>query len=333
LAEVIPGIYQLKLPLPVPHTALGYVNTYLVRGDDGCLLVDTGWNTNEAFSSLQKQLAEIGVDFKDITQIVVTHIHPDHYGLSGRLKQLSRAKLLLHRLDKNLIKSRYVNMDKLLRQTNQWLQNNGVPPDELPELRTASVGMARYVATESPDITLRGGETITAGVFSFQVLWTPGHSPGHICLYEPDRKVLISGDHVLTTITPNVGLHPQSSENPLGDYVSSLDKISQLDVDLILPGHETPFTGLAARIEQTIQHHAQRNMEILATLTAGPKTAYQVVRDMSWQSDTSNAGWQNLPPVHKRLAILEILSHLKAMIIDGRVDKSSRDGIIFYRQT
>jgi len=333
MTEVMSGIYQLKLPLPAQHFSLGYVNTYLFRGDNGYLLVDTGWNTSEAFDSLQKQLAEINVDFNDITRIVLTHIHPDHYGLSGRLRQISPARFFLHHLDAKLIKSRYTNMDKLLHKVNQWLQINGVPQDELPELRTASVKMSQFVATVSPDVSLRGGETIDNGIFSFRVLWTPGHSPGHICLYEPNRKILVSGDHVLPTITPNVGLHPQSSENPLEEHLNSLNSLKQLSVDFVLPGHGDPFTDLAARIDETNQHHEERNLEILKSLKPGPKTAYQITSEIKWQPDTGNTGWQSLPPLHKRLAILEILAHLKAMVIDGRADKALNNGIIFYRQT
>ena len=102
MIEVIPGVYHLKLPIPMPDSTLAYVNAYLVQGDSGYLLVDTGWNTSEVFDSLQKQLAEIGVDTKEISQIVVTHIHPDHYGLAGRLKRLSGAELALHDIEKGL---------------------------------------------------------------------------------------------------------------------------------------------------------------------------------------------------------------------------------------
>ena len=150
MIKVIPGIYQLQIP--IPETSLEYINVYLVQGDNGYLLVDTGWNTSEAFDSLKKQLAEIGVDIKDISQIAVTHIHPDHYGLVGKLKQLSQAKFALHYLERDLIESRYINMEGLLQQTAQWLHINGVPPGELTNLQTASVGMASFVVPTPPDI-------------------------------------------------------------------------------------------------------------------------------------------------------------------------------------
>ena len=119
MTEVIPGVYQLKLPIPMPDSTLGHVNAYLVQGDSGYLLVDSGWNTDEVFDSLQKQLAEIGAEIKDIIRIVVTHIHPDHYGLVGRLKQLCQAEFAMHQVEKGFIESRYINMDKLLQMTEQ----------------------------------------------------------------------------------------------------------------------------------------------------------------------------------------------------------------------
>ena len=329
--ELIPGVF--RLPLPLPNLALHHVNTYLVRENSECLLVDTGWNTPEAFDSLKDQLAEVSVDFDDISQIVITHIHPDHYGLAGRLKQLSQAKIVFHYLEKDFIESRYINMDKLLRRLAQWLHTNGVPAEELSQLGTASVAMAKFVTPILPDVTLRGGETIDLGSFSFHVLWTPGHSSGHISLYEPQRKVLISGDHILPNITPSIGLHPQSRPNPLNDYLNSLNAIKQLEVSLILPGHEYPFTNLDQRIEQLILHHEKRNLEILGVLKATPKTAYRIATEITWMRDINGAGWDNLGPLDKRMAVLETLSHLEAMRAFGKLDKFVRDDTIYYQHT
>ncbi len=333
MTEVIPGIYQLKIPLPSKEILLGYVNVYLAQGNNGYLLVDTGWDTEEAFNSLKKQLAEIGINFKDIAQIVATHIHPDHCGLTGKLKQLSPAKIALHYLEKDFIESRYINMDELLSQIAEWLHTNGVPNEELIKLQTASLGMAKFVTPALPDVTLYGGEIISTGVFNFRVLWTPGHSPGHISLYEPTRKVLISGDYILPKITPNIGLHPQSGTNPLGDYIKSLNTTKKLDVNLILPGHENPFTGLQSRIEELIKHHQKRNSEILETLKATAKTAYQISTEITWGSNINGVGWDNLAPWDKRLAILETIAHLEAMRFAGKVEKFLKDSIIYYQPT
>lgn len=331
MPEIIPGIYQLQLP--IPNNPLGYTNIYLVQGDDEYLLIDAGWNSEKALQSLKKQLTEIGVDFKDISQIIVTHAHFDHYGLAGRLRQLSQAKILLHYLEKNLIDLGHLNIDEILRQTEQWLRTNGVPTNELPIPRPASIGIKKFSAPTLPDTTLRGGETISTGAFSFQVLWTPGHSPGHICLYEPVQKILFSGDHILPIITPNISLQPQSDINPLGDFINSLNMVKQLDVNLVLPAHEHLFTGLQARVEEIIQHHQQRNSEILEAIKAEPKTAYQISTEITWMPELGGISWQNLAPWDKRMAVAETLAHLAAMGVDGKVVKLRRDSIIYYRHT
>ena len=330
MKEVTGGIYQI--PVPLPNSPLGHINAYLIQAENGgYTLIDSGWDTDEAFIFLKGQMAEIGARPEEISQIIITHIHPDHYGLAGRLKRLSQAKLYAHHVEKEYIKSRYINMDRLLQQLEHWLEVNGVPVDELESLKIASTSMARVVLPTMPDIVLNGGETITAGPFSFKVLWTPGHSPGHISLYEPNRKILISGDHILPGITPNIALHPQSGPNPLGQYLNSLNTVKQLEVELILPGHRHPFKNLHNRIDQIIRHHRQRNSEILDNLRTKTKTAYQIAAGLTWRPGTKKNGWQNLAPLDRRFAILETLSHLEFMRFEGRVDKSTRDSLIYYQ--
>ena len=331
MIEVTHGIYQLPLPLPVP--TMSHINAYLVRGDKGCLLVDTGWNTEEAFNSLKKQLVEIGIRGQDISQIVVTHAHPDHYGLAGKLKHLYGAKLAFHHLEKDFIESRYINMDELIQEIGQWLHTNGAPPDKLNELQAASLPLRKFVTPTLPDVTLYGGETITTDYFSFNVLPTPGHAPGHICLYEPDKKILLSGDHILPTITPHVGLHPQSGSNPLGDYLDSLNRLEKLDVELVLPGHEHPFTEFKLRLKEIIRHHQHRNLEILNAFNSEAKTAFQLTTEITWLHDVNGVGWYKLNPWDKRMAIMETLSHLEAMRATGELEKFTRDDIIYYSTT
>jgi glyoxylase-like metal-dependent hydrolase (beta-lactamase superfamily II) len=330
MIEVTPGIYRMPLPLPVPD--LSHINTYLVRGDEGCLLVDTGWNTDESFDSLKEQLAELGIEGREISQIVITHAHPDHYGLAGKIKSLFGTTLYFHHLEKDFIETRYVNMEELIQELGQWLQRNGVPPEWLAELQKASLPMLKFVTPTMPDTTLYGGETITCGDFNFEVMPTPGHAPGHICLYEPDKKILFSGDHILPTITPHVGLHPQSGANPLGDYLDSLERLKKLEVKFVLPGHEQPFTEFRERIESISLHHRLRNAEILAALDSDAKTAFELTTSITWLHDVNGVGWHKLDSWNKRMAILETLAHLEAMRAKGELDKFNRDDILYYRQ-
>ncbi|BBO82073.1 hypothetical protein DSCO28_26390 [Desulfosarcina ovata subsp. sediminis] len=323
--EVLPDMFSLSIPMPTKPG--DYVNSYLVRGNKKCLLIDTGWRTPEAFDSLKKQLAEIGVRLDNISRIVATHIHPDHYGLVGKLKQFSNATIYLHYREVEFINSRYINMDALIQHVETLLSVNGVPPGEMPEMGKAFAGIEPVL----PDVILRGGEQINFNRFHFQVLWTPGHSAGHICLYEPEQRVLLTGDHVLPAIATNVGLNPQSDFNPLKEYLDSLDTLSQLDVSLVLPGHGYPFTNLKQRIEQLNQHYKQRNSEILATLKDTPKTVYQIARQIAWYSSTGS-GLDGLGAWERRMAILETFSHMEAMRADGMVDKMAVGKIILYER-
>ncbi|OGO22142.1 MAG: hypothetical protein A2144_00965 [Chloroflexi bacterium RBG_16_50_9] len=329
MTEVIPRVHWLKLPLDMVKPTPPHVNAYLIQGDRGYLLVDTGWGTDETLDSVKKHLAAIGADFKDISQIIVTHIHPDHYGLAGKIKQLSGAKLAFHEIEKGFIESRYIHMENLLSQTAHLLGMNGVPPDELPLIKNATLGLEQFVSPVNPDVTFRGGETIAFGEFTFKILLTPGHSLGHVCLYEPKKGILICGDHILPTITPNTGRHPQSDENPLKSYLDSLNDMKNLGVDLVLPGHESPFDKFETRVNELIQHHKERNHSILVNLKREPQTAYQIARGLVWGIAFA---WPEMPAFHKRLAISETLAHLTFMVDDGRLKQIARDGMIYYRQ-
>jgi len=315
---------------------MGYVNIYLIQGDNGCLLVDTGWDSEQAFDSLKRQLAEIGTHFENISQIVATHIHPDHHGLAGRLKQLSPAKIAMHHLERDLVEP-YSDVPKLMQQEIEWMQINGVPVNEfaqvLAQMQATYPEMMNFTPPALPDTILQGGEVISVGSFTFKVLWTPGHSPGHICLYEPIKKILIAGDHILPTVTPVIELHSYSSDNPLGDYINALNAVKPLDVRLVLPGHENPFNGLQSRIEELTQHHKQRNSAILEIIKAKPKTAHQIANEISWMPELGGVSWRDLAPGDKMWAVSETLAHLESMRFGGKVDKFYKDSIIYYQAT
>src|SRR3990172_2794965 len=135
--EILPGIYKLKVP--IPDNPLGFLNSYLIRGDKGCLLVDAGWDTDEAFHALEDQLQALGLGFQDIVTIVLTHVHPDHYGLAGRIKRVSPVKLALHLWEKALIESRYIHFNELRGKIGIFLRSHGVPEETVVPLERASL--------------------------------------------------------------------------------------------------------------------------------------------------------------------------------------------------
>ncbi len=326
--EIVRDVYQIKVPLP--FIPLEYINVYVVRGVEGAVLIDTGWNTPEAFSALEDGLKEHGIGWKDIKQIVITHIHPDHYGLAKKIRELSGAKVAMHRIEAGLIDPRYLNFGNLLEEMGRDLYRNGVPLAELPGLEEASLWMNDFVMPLLPDVELDNGDRISNGSYEFEVIWTPGHSAGHICLYEAERQFLFAGDHILSEITPNVSFHPQSGDNPLGDYINSLETIERLEVNLVFPGHGPVFDSPKTRAEQIRSHHRQREKVIVNAVSSESKTAYQIAIEIPWIPDQGSVGFQNLEPMDKRLAVMETIAHLKLLMVENRVREIEGDGVSFY---
>ncbi len=327
--EIVRGVHQIKIPMP--QSSLEQINVYIIEGEEGNLLIDTGWNTPEAFDALKGGLRQIGFSFKDIKQIVVTHTHPDHYGAVGRLTQLSGAKLALHEAEIPLINSRYVNFDNLLKEMEEYLRKNGVPTRELPTLQKASLWVKELVVPVQPEIILKNGDKLTTGSFELEVLHTPGHSIGHICLYEAQRKLLFSGDHILSEITPHIGLHPQSGDNPLGDFIKSLKEIEELEVNFVFPGHGAAFSGLKQKIWDILYHHEQRERAVTKVIQDELKTAYQIANELPWKPEEGGINFKDLTPWDKRLAILETLAHLQFMISEDKAEKIiENDRVLFW---
>jgi glyoxylase-like metal-dependent hydrolase (beta-lactamase superfamily II) len=327
-AELLQGVW--RLPLPLADSPLNHVNTYLVRAHDGYLLVDCGWDTSDCLRALEGHLRALDIRFGDVRHLVVTHIHPDHYGLAGRLREMTRADLSFHRLERLYIESRYADADELLGEMHEWLRINGTPPAELERLNRGSVGMLERVQIAFPDRTLDGGEEIPCGRFGFRVIWTPGHSAGHICLYDARNKVLLSGDHVLPHITPSVGLHVRATSNPLADYLDSLRLIGRLEAELVMPGHGEPFRGLPERTAALIAHHHGRLQEIIGLLGQQPGHAlsgYDIASRMSWSRRRT---WDDLSGFERRLAVTEALAHVELLHARGDVEKNYADGEVTY---
>src|SRR5438552_2477404 len=328
LAELLPGVW--RLPLPLRGSPLGHVNTYLVRTDDGYLLVDCGWDTADTLRALEGHLRALDIRMPDIRHLVITHIHPDHYGLAGRLREITNADLSFHRLERLFIESRYVDADELLGEMREWLRMNGTPPDELDRLNRGSTSMMDRVQIAYPDRTLDGGEEIPCGRFNFRVVWTPGHSAGHICLYDRGNKILLSGDHVLPHITPSVGLHVRATSNPLADYLDSLRLIGRLEAELVMPGHGEPFQGLPERTDALIAHHQRRLEEIvqlLARWPEQPRSGFQIAAEMRWSRRRT---WDDLSGFERRMAVTEALAHIELLHARGQIEKSCAEGEMRY---
>lgn len=326
-AEIMPRIYQC--PIPIPNNPLENLLAYLMQTPKGVWMIDAGWNTPEAIDAWESHLAALGLSFKDITRIIITHLHPDHYGLAGTIRERSGASVAMSQVEAGQITSRYQDYRQLLAEVGSWLSRNGVGEDELPDLQQASLRVLNRVAPAQPDATLDEGDILDTGFTSLRVIETPGHSPGHICLYAEDLGLLFAGDHLLPTISPHIGMYPHSPPNPLAVFFHSLDKVDGLQVNLVLPAHEYAFDNLRQRIQQIKEHHQIRLEEILAAIDEGETTAYQIAAQVSW----AIGPWERFDVWARRSALMEVVAHLEYLLSLGRVEKRCQPDLVLYRRS
>ncbi|MGA8848373.1 MAG: MBL fold metallo-hydrolase [Dehalococcoidia bacterium] len=326
--RILNGVHQIRSP--GPGDASLYTNVYVIEGSDGHILVDSGWDSQESLWALQEGIKATNLKLRDVKKVVITHMHPDHFGLSSKIRQICGAQVAIHRIDAGFISSRYKDFADLVKKTEELLRQNGVPADELPQLKEASLWMNKYVTPDPPEVMLEDGDIISNGSFQLKVLWTPGHSPGHICLYEQDKKFILTGDHVLYDTLPHVGFNPQSGDNPLGDYVSSLKKLESLKVNFIFPGHGPLFNALGLRIEKILQLHEERKRAIMQSLRSGLRTAYEIAQKIPWMVEEGGTAFQDLPVWDKRMAVSETIAHLKLLMEEDRVSNVAMDSGSLY---
>lgn len=301
-----PGLWSI--PVPLPDNSLRYVLVYLFETDRGAYIVDAGWNTDEAYEALTAGLRTAGYAAGDVQGVLVTHIHPDHYGLAGRVRAASGAWVALHPADAALIRDRYTDPGDLLERVGAMLRRVGAPDDEVEALRQAAMPVRPLVDPVLPDVLLEDGARPEVPGWDLSAIWTPGHSPGHLCFWEPRHRVLLSGDHVLPRITPNISFHPQAGPDPLGDFLRSLDKLAPLDPDEVLPAHEHRFDDLHGRLDELRRHHAARFREVLAAIGEGDTTAWAIAGRMRWSRP-----WDEIAGFMRRAAVGEALAHLRAL--------------------
>jgi glyoxylase-like metal-dependent hydrolase (beta-lactamase superfamily II) len=290
--EVVPGVWRITQPLPFPPR---HVHVYLVKRPEGHLLIDGGMDLPEPREALRAGLEAAGVEWRDIREIVLTHAHPDHVSLVPEALRLTGATLAVHRLEMEFL-SEVRDWERCLAWNREVLAGAGTPSELIDQVAAAFAENLKRFPEVHPEVVLSGGERIG----DLDVVWTPGHTSGHVCLYDAGRRALFSGDHVLTDISPNIAWYP--GREALREYLDSLDRVAQLPIEVILPSHGEPFTGLPQWVAKTKAHHVQRCEAIRTAMAAGARTPHELVGKL-WDRE--------LAPFNYRFAVFEVLSHLQ----------------------
>ncbi|MGA5900140.1 MBL fold metallo-hydrolase [Streptomyces venetus] len=319
------GVRSLRVP--IPDNPLGHTLVYVVDTDRGPVLIDTGWDDPESWDTLADGLAACGTSVAEIHGVVVTHHHPDHHGLSGRVREASGAWIAMHAADTAVVRrTREARPERWFTYMTAKLTAAGAPEEHIAPLRGARPRALPGLSPALPDRDIVPGELLDLPGRRLRAIWTPGHTPGHVCLHLeethpaqlPGHGRLFSGDHLLPGITPHIGLYEDPDDtnvtDPLGDYLDSLERVGRLAPAEVLPAHQHPFPDATARVHELLTHHEARLTGLL-TLLAEPLTPWQLAERMEW-----NRPWAQIPYGSRNIAVSEAESHLRRLVKLGRAE-------------
>ncbi|MFS4095964.1 MBL fold metallo-hydrolase [Streptomyces sp. AF1A] len=320
------GVRSLRVP--IPDNPLGHTLVYVVDTDRGPVLVDAGWDDPSSWETLVSGLTACGTAVREVYGVVVTHHHPDHHGLSGKVREASGAWVAMHAADAAIVRrARETRPEWWFAYMAAKLTAAGAPQEHVAPLRAARGRRTPPgLSPALPDRAIVPGELLDLPGRRLRAIWTPGHTPGHVCLHLeedhprrlPGRGRLFSGDHLLPEITPHIGLYEDPDDatvtDPLGDYLDSLERVGRLAPAEVLPAHQHPFADAPARVRQLLTHHEERLRGLLALL-AEPRTPWQLAERMEW-----NRPWADIPYGSRNIAVSEAESHLRRLVKQGRAE-------------
>lgn len=280
LAEL--GIVRVPCPIPFPQAG-GPVNVYAIEEEGGgWALFDAGLGTEECERTVREGLAGHGIHFRDVRRIYLSHGHIDHYGLARTISEESGAPVFIHAADRLKVERPALEFERSREAARQYFACLGVDRERMAWIERGhefALAMARPIEHTRP---VEEGETLRFARFSAQVMHAPGHTPGLTCLYVPSRRLLFSDDHLLERVSPNPLIDVDTLEGgksfrALSSYLRTLERTAAMEIDLVLPGHNEPFTGPRAIIDRLYGFYERRQQKILTALADGPMTAVELV--------------------------------------------------------
>ncbi|MEU9780521.1 MBL fold metallo-hydrolase [Streptomyces phaeochromogenes] len=310
-----------SVEVPIPDNPLGTTLVYVVDTDRGPVLIDTGWDDPASWDALAEGLTACGTSAAEIHGVVITHHHPDHHGLSGKVRESSGAWIAMHAADISIVRrTRGTKPGRWFTYMADKLTASGAPEEHVAPMRTARSRMFPGASPALPDREIVPGELLDLAGRRLRAIWTPGHTPGHVCLHLeeahpsqlPGHGRLFSGDHLLPRITPHIGLYEDPDDetvaDPLGDYLDSLERIGRLEPAEVLPAHLHAFTDAPSRVRELLDHHESRLTD-LRSLLSTPLTSWQLAVRMEW-----NRPWDDIPYGSRNIAVSEAEAHLRRLV-------------------
>lgn len=324
LYTIAPGLHRITVRLP--QNPLRSLNSYVLTGGERNLLIDTGFNQPECLADLSAGIAALGLDM-DRTDIFITHFHADHCGLVTQVAAPG-SRIYMGRVDKGKFDDMMNLGDAYWTPAETQYRREGYPAAEMEETRLFNPARRFISSVPFEAVLLEDGDTLAGYGEELRVVFTPGHTPGHLCLYMPGGQTLFTGDHVLFDITPNITWWPEMPD-ALAQYLQSLDKVRALPVARALTAHRENEGDFTARIDALKAHHADRLEDTMAIVAAEPGIdGYTVASRMKWSIRAKD--WGDFPPGQRWFAVGEAIAHIRWLLDAGRLGCREVGGVNRY---
>jgi glyoxylase-like metal-dependent hydrolase (beta-lactamase superfamily II) len=310
--EWLGNVARIKVPLPFP---LQWVNSYAIRGKQGITVIDPGLHTEAAIAVWEETFERLGFAGSDIERIVLTHYHPDHYGLAGWMQQLSGADVWLSRAGHEQAQRLWGAGKPLTAEIIAQFRRAGMPGEWLGQVKQHLDDFVPFVSPQPTVRELEPGIRFALGDEEYATIEAGGHAIGQICFYRESSREMFCGDQVLPKISPNISLIPGAEADPLDSFLGSLKQLASYEVARVFPGHRDPFTDFAGRIRELLAHHEER-LKRMRNQLREPLTAYGLCRRI----------FGDRLSVHQlRFALAETLAHVEHLRLAGAVMRESAD--------
>lgn len=301
LIPLADGWYQVKVPLPF---SLKWVNSYLLPGEGGWTLIDPGLRTENTERFWCEKLAEAGIPYDGIRQLVLTHHHPDHYGMAGWFQARTGAPVWISQVAHDAANRLWGDGETFSEELTNAFLAHGLAPELADDILEHLRGFREKVAPQPQRVNfLAPGDHFRMGGRDWELIGGEGHAPGHLSFYDSDGGLLICGDQVLPDISPNIGWMPAGDPDPLGSFLDSLQHMLPLDVSLVFPGHRDPYVDFGGRVRELLAHHERRLNQMAQLIGEGGATAFELCERTFGVRLRSN-------PHQLRFALAETIAHV-----------------------